>query len=282
MKVSVVTTVYNVEAYIEQCLNSLVNQTYKDIEIILVNDCSTDGTMDIVNRFEDKHIKVVNHNQNLGAGWARSTGIQHATGEYVITIDGDDWVSEDFIEKLVENAKETDADIVSGGITFIHDDNYEEIKRFLPRVSEGMTKFLDYSNKKIVFLNNKLVRRTMYETVPYSHRRYCEDTPVILPLLYYANKVSYVDTQGYYYRQHNQSLCRRVNAFEDALFKALCSVEMQYFFHDKGEEYKNLISIEEYIGYLRIIRANMTPQLVDAYRSEMGELAPYLLQLMNV
>lgn len=282
MKISVVTTAYNVEAYIEKCLTSLVNQTYKDIEIILVNDCSTDGTMDIVKRFEDERIKVVNHNQNLGAGWARSTGIQHATGDYVITIDGDDWISEDFIEKLVENAKETDADIVSGGITFIHDDNYEEIKRFLPRVSEGMTKFLDYSNKKIVFLNNKLVRRTMYETVPYSHRRYCEDTPVILPLLYYANKVSYVDTQGYYYRQHNQSLCRKVNAFEDALFKALCSVEMQYFFHDKGEEYKNLISIEEYVGYLRIIRANMTPQLVDAYRSEMGELAPYLLQMLNI
>ena len=122
----------------------------------------------------------------------------------------------------------------------------------------------------------------MYETVPYSHRRYCEDTPVILPLLYYANKVSYVDTQGYYYRQHNQSLCRKVNAFEDALFKALCSVEMQYFFHDKGEEYKNLISIEEYVGYLRTIKAHMTPQLVAAYRSEMGELAPYLLQMLNI
>lgn len=281
MKVSIITTAYNVEAYIEQCLTSLVNQTYKDIEIILVNDCSTDGTMEIVNRFEDERIKAVNHNHNLGAGWARRTGIQHATGDYVITIDGDDWVSEDFIEKLAENAKETDADIVSGGITFIHDDNYEEIKRFLPRVSEGMTKFLDYSNKKIVFLNNKLVRRTMYDTVPYSTRRYCEDTPVILPLLYYANKVSYVDTQGYYYRQHNQSLCRRVNAFEDALFKALCSLEMQGFFHDKGEEYKNLISIEEYVGYLRIIRANMTPQLVAAYRPEMGELAPYLLQMLN-
>lgn len=282
MKVSIITTAYNVEAYIEQCLTSLVNQTYKDIEIILVNDCSTDGTMDIVNRFEDERIKVIDHPQNMGAGWARRTGIQHATGDYVITIDGDDWVSEDFIEKLVENAKETDADIVSGGITFIHDDNYEEIKRFLPRVSEGMTKFLDYSNKKIVFLNNKLVRRSMYDIVPYSTRRYCEDTPVILPLLYHANKVSYVDTQGYYYRQHAQSLCRRVNVFEDALFKALCSLEMQGFFHDKGEEYKNLISIEEYVGYLRTIKAHMTPQLVNAYRSEMGELAPYLLQLLNI
>lgn len=282
MKVSIITTAYNVEAYIEQCLTSLVNQTYKDIEIILVNDCSTDGTMDIVKRFEDERIKVIDHPTNRGAGWARRTGIQYATGEYVITIDGDDWVSEDFIEKLAENAKETDADIVSGGITYVWDETYEETKRFFPRISEGMQKFLDYSNKKIVFLNNKLVRRSLYDIVPYSTRRYCEDTPVILPLLYFANKVSYVDTQGYYYRQHNQSLCRRVNAFEDALFKALCSVEMQYFFHDKGEEYKNLISTEEYVGYLRIIGANMTPQLVAAYRSEMGELAPYLLQMLHI
>ena len=282
MKVSIITTAYNVEAYIEQCLTSLVNQTYKDIEIILVNDCSTDGTMDIVNRFEDERIKVIDHPQNMGAGWARGTGIQHATGDYVITIDGDDWVSEDFIEKLVENAKETDADIVSGGITYAWDETYEEIKRFLPRISEGMQKFLDYSNKKIVFLNNKLVHRSLYDIVPYSTRRYCEDTPVILPLLYHANKVSYVDTQGYYYRQHQQSLCRRVNAFEDALFKALCSQEMQRFFSDKGEAYMNLISFDEFIGYLNILKQTITDKMATVYRSELGELAPSLLYLMKL
>lgn len=282
MKVSVVTTAYNIEAYVEKCLDSLLEQTHKDIEIIVVNDCSTDKTMDIVGTFEDERIKVVNHPQNMGAGWARRTGIGAATGDYVITVDGDDWLAPDFIEALAKNAEETDADIVSGGITYVWSDTYEEVKRFLPHVSEGMQKFRDYGDKKIVFLNNKLVRRTMYDTVPYSTRRYCEDTPVILPLLYLANKVSYVDVQGYYYLQHDKSLCRRVNAFEEALFKALCSQEMQAFFGDKGDEYQGLISVPEYIGWLRTIKATMTPQLAQVYRSELGEIMPNLLRLVEI
>jgi glycosyltransferase EpsJ len=282
MKISIVTTAYNIEAYVEKCLESLLAQTYKDIEIIVVNDCSTDKTMDIVGKFTDERIKVVNHSQNMGAGWARRTGIGAATGDYVITVDGDDWLAPDFIEALAKNAEETDADIVSGGITYVWSDTYEEVKRFLPHVSEGMQKFRDYGDKKIVFLNNKLVRRTMYDTVPYSTRRYCEDTPVILPLLYLANKVSYVDVQGYYYLQHDKSLCRRVNAFEEALFKALCSQEMQAFFGDKGEEYQGLISVPEYIGWLRTIKATMTPQLAQVYRSELGEIMPNLLRLVEI
>lgn len=282
MKVSVVTTAYNIEAYVEKCMESLLAQTHEDIEIIVVNDCSTDKTMEIVGKFTDERIKVVNHSQNMGAGWARRTGIAAATGEYVITVDGDDWLAPDFIEALAKNAEETDADIVSGGITYVWSDTYEEVKRFLPHVSEGMQKFADYGNKKIVFLNNKLVRRTMYDTVPYSTRRYCEDTPVILPLLYLANKVSYVDVQGYYYLQHDKSLCRRVNAFEEAMFKALCSQEMQAFFGDKGEEYQGLISVPEYIGWLRTIKATMTPQLAQIYRSELGEIMPHLLRLVEI
>lgn len=281
MKVSVVTTAFNIEKYVEKCLASLLAQTHKDIEVVLVNDCSTDKTMEIVAKFTDPRLKVVNHERNMGAGWARKTGIAAATGEYVITVDGDDWLSPDFIEKLAENAMETGADIVSGGITYVHDDNFEEIKRFLPRVSEGLQKFKDYANQKIVFLNNKLVRRSMYDTVPYSTRRYCEDTPVILPLLYYANKVSYVDTQGYFYLQHGQSLCHKVNAFEDAMFKALCSQEMQAFFAGKGEEYKGLISEQEFVMYLRKMKAAMTPQLAQHYRSELGELMPTLLKMMQ-
>lgn len=282
MKISIVTTAYNIEAYVEKCLDSLLAQTHKDIEIIVVNDCSTDKTMDIVGKFTDERIRVVNHSQNMGAGWARRTGIGAATGDYVITVDGDDWLAPDFIEALAKNAEETDADIVSGGITYVWSDTYEEVKRFLPHVSEGMQKFRDYGDKKIVFLNNKLVRRTMYDTVPYSTRRYCEDTPVILPLLYLANKVSYVDVQGYYYLQHDKSLCRRVNAFEEALFKALCSQEMQAFFGDKGEEYQGLISVPEYIGWLRTIKATMTPQLAQIYRSELGEIMPHLLNLVEI
>ena len=281
MKISIVTTIYNVEKYIEKCLISLVNQTYKDLEIILINDCSTDSSMDIVSKFDDNRIKIINHTVNKGSGWARRTGIEAATGDYVITVDGDDWISEDFIESLVMGAEETGADIVSGGITYIMENNYLEVKRFLPHISENFDKFKDYSNQKIVFLNNKLVKRNLYEIVPYSIRRYCEDTPVILPLLYYANKVAYVDNQGYYYLQHPESLCRRVNSFERALFKALCSKEMQEFFSNKGAEYTQLISQQEFLMYLKTIKSTITPELSEYYKSELGELFPFVLNLLQ-
>ena len=280
MKISIVTTAYNVESYIEQCLSSILEQTYKNIELILVNDCSTDGTMKIVNKFNDERLKIINHEENLGAGWARRHGIDASTGEYVITVDGDDWISEDFIEKLVENAKETNADIISGGITIVHNDEYQEIKRFVPMISTGFKKIKDYDDKKIIFLNNKLVRRVMYDETPYCTRRYCEDTPVILPLLYHANMISYVDTQGYFYRQHQSSLCKRVNRFEDALFKALCCKDLIVFFNDK-EEYKDVININEFLQYISTLKENITQELSEKYKLELGELMPMLLNFIQ-
>jgi glycosyltransferase involved in cell wall biosynthesis len=237
--------------------------------------------MDIVKQFKDERLKVINHEKNMGAGQARKTGIEASTGEYVITIDGDDWISEDFIEKLVENAKVTNADIVSGGITIVHNDEYHEIKRFLPKISKGFTKFADYGDNKIIFLNNKLVRRSLYDIVPYSTRRYCEDTPVIIPLLYYANKVSYADTQGYYYIQHAQSLCHNVSIFEQALFKALCSKDCMAFFEDKEDEYKGLISRKEFVNYLSVIKNNLTPELEKNYSKELGELAIPIIKMLT-
>ena len=158
-----------------------------------------------------------------------------------------------------------------------------EVKCFPVKISSTNTeKYADYANQRIIFLNNKLVRRSLYDIVPYSTRRFCEDTPVIVPLLYYANKVSYVNTQGYFYLQHNASLCRRVNNFEQALFKALCSAECKEFFADKGDEYKNLISEPEFIQYLAIIKQTMTPELRDKYLKELGELTPRILNLINI
>ena len=282
MKISIVTTVYNIEKYIKRCLDSLISQTYKNIEIIVVNDCSTDGSMDLVKSFKDERITVIEHKENLGAGWARRTGIEAATGDYVITIDGDDWVSPDFIEKLAENAKETNADIVSGGITIVYPDGYQDVKKFPVKCSVGMEKFRDYANQRIVFLNNKLVKRNMYEATPYNTRRFCEDTPVIIPLLYYCNMVSYVDTQGYFYLQHENSLCRRVNGFEQALYKALRNAECREFFADKGDEYKTLISFPEFLQYLKVIKVTMTDELKIKYKEELGELLPRVLNLISI
>jgi hypothetical protein len=121
----------------------------------------------------------------------------------------------------------------------------------------------------------------LYELVPYNTRRYCEDTPVIIPLLYYVNSVSYVDTQGYFYRQHQNSLCRRVDRFEESLYKALCCKDLINFFSDKGAEYQNLFSKTEFVQYIKNLKTYGDDEHYTRYKQALGELMPTILELIN-
>lgn len=143
-KISVIVPIYNVEKYLEKCLNSIVNQTFSDIEIICVNDGSTDNSLAILNMFakDDKRIKVISQ-ENQGISVARNNGMKVATGEYIGFVDSDDWIDLNFYEKLYDAAKRYDADIAACGI-----------KRIL-------------KNKEKVFFNFKKERFTVDQNEKY-------------------------------------------------------------------------------------------------------------------
>ena len=109
--VSIIVPVYNTDKYLYQCVKSLLNQTYADIEIILVDDGSKDDSGRICNEFAKKYqrIKVI-HKENAGLGYARNSGLKLATGKYVTFIDSDDWADPDLIQKLIMGLKESEAD----------------------------------------------------------------------------------------------------------------------------------------------------------------------------
>lgn len=115
IKVSIIVPVYNVEKYLERCLNSLINQTLKDIEIIIVNDGTLDNSLDICNKFalKDKRIKIYSK-ENEGLGLTRNYGIQFATGKYIAFVDSDDFVDISFYEKLYNSAEENKCDVCFG------------------------------------------------------------------------------------------------------------------------------------------------------------------------
>ena len=121
-KVSVCVPVYNVEKYIGRCLNSILNQTIKDIEIIVVNDCTPDDSMKIVMEYADKdpRVKIINHKKNLGLMMARYTGYMAATGDYITFCDSDDALIANSVELLYSSALSSDADIVSGQLLYIN------------------------------------------------------------------------------------------------------------------------------------------------------------------
>ena len=111
-KFSIIIPVYNVEKYIKKCLDSVFSQSYKDYEVIVVNDGSTDKSMDIAKEY---NVKIINQ-KNAGLSITRNNGLQIANGEYISFIDSDDWVDLDFLEKLYNTAKKYDADIAACGI----------------------------------------------------------------------------------------------------------------------------------------------------------------------
>ncbi|MCR5506573.1 MAG: glycosyltransferase, partial [bacterium] len=118
-KISVIIPVYNVELYLSQCLESIINQTYKNLEIILVNDGSKDSSIDICKAYvkKDKRIKYI-YQKNMGLSASRNTGIKNATGDYIHFIDSDDYIPLDYYEKMISALGNSDADIVCGGFYF--------------------------------------------------------------------------------------------------------------------------------------------------------------------
>lgn len=116
-KISVIVPVYNTRKFLKKCLDSIINQTFKDIEIICINDGSTDKSLSVLNEYalKDNRIKIINQ-QHAGVSCARNEGLKIAAGEYISFVDSDDWIDLDFLEKLYNAAEKYDADIAAAGI----------------------------------------------------------------------------------------------------------------------------------------------------------------------
>lgn len=192
-KVSVIIPVYNVENYLRKCLNSLVNQTLKDIEIIVVNDGTLDNSQEIIDEYVKKYPKKVVSiiQENGGQGAARNTGLLHAKGEYIGYVDSDDYVEENMYEELYKKAKEEDSDIVICGNNVVKE-NYEFLskedvdKEFLL----GKMAVWNKIYKKNIIIDNKIQFRS---------KVWYEDLDFTMKVYFSSKKISYVDKPLYNY-----------------------------------------------------------------------------------
>lgn len=278
---AIVITAYNVERYIEQSVASALNQTEK-CEVIVVEDKSTDGTLDILRRI--KGITLLENEENVGAGLSRRRGIDYASADYVMTLDGDDYIDLDFVKRLLATADATGADIVSGGVKILKEDGSWDATSYGNCVTEGRDKVAKFWGERIVFMNNKIIRKELCNKVPYSDRRYIEDTPTIIPMMFFANKVAYTDTIGYVYRMRSDSLTHTTNILKDVVFKGLCWIDLYEFFmkHDQGMfEAVNVKGfIVNIIGTLNKI--HVTPEMVAPFEKEWHEFTMRLLNVIEI
>ncbi|MBE6297977.1 MAG: glycosyltransferase family 2 protein [Bacteroidales bacterium] len=280
--VSIVITAYNVGEWIEQSVFSALGQTQKNIEVIVIDDCSTDNTASVLEKIKDSRLKVIHNRKNRGAGLSRRAGIKAAKGDYILLLDGDDWLEKEYIATLHQTAKESNADIVSGGITIVESDGSTRCIQHGDCIVEGKEKFSLLAGNNVVYLNNKLIKRRLHKLVPYCKRRFIEDTPVVIPLLYFAGSVAYNSNCGYNYRMRASSLTHRADDFKYALFRALCIEDIVSFFEKQDEEYLTFLPLAQCYSQCiaEIKRCNPSKKDIACYRHEWYEFTTGLIRRM--
>lgn len=206
--VSIIVPVYNVETFIKECIDSILVQTYKDIEIILVDDGSTDSSSSICDGYKaiDNRIIVV-HKKNGGLSDARNTGLNYAKGEYISFIDSDDRVDSTFIETLVKNIQEFDADICACKCYCTDVKSQKNVQNRVVGKSRDIYPLL-YSQKTDFPMGApfKLYRRELWGDFRFPVGKLCEDCFTTYLLIDKANTIVLIYDELYYYRIREESI----------------------------------------------------------------------------
>jgi len=261
-KVSIIVPIYNVEMYIEKCLETLVNQTLRDIEIILVNDGSKDGSAEIAKKYLEKYPEKIVYleKENGGLSDSRNYGLPHAKGEYIAFLDSDDYVEENMYEEMYELAKKEDSDMVQCNFYWEYPDKNKK------KIGE----LKQYSNKKEMLVKtrveawNKLIKREILVKNPEikfpKGLRY-EDVEFTYKLIPYVEKVSILNKPFIHYIQRGNSISNTQNERTKEIFNVLDNVIKYYKEKNLYEEYKEQL---EYVyvktvlcrSLLRMVKIN--------------------------
>lgn len=281
-KVSICVPIYNVERFIGRCVESLLQQTYNNLEFLFINDCTPDMSMEILrdtlNYYSQrKHqVKIINLPQHRGTSYARNLAIDIATGDFIFHVDSDDWIEIDAIEVLVEKLQKTYADLVFGN-SCSHYPNGE--RRFAERHVFSNNNPLEYILKKThnYHVWGHLILKDLYT----SHNIQCkngtdvgEDLQVLPKLCYYASNYASVDRAIYHYNKCNP---QSVGQKEKNLIwfeQSLESYNIFYTFFEELEEtkYTEILHQSKNDFLYRSMRDAVMEECKDAYQLLKSEL----------
>ncbi len=254
-RVTVLVAAYNAEKYLEACLDSLVNQTLKDIQIVCIDDASTDSTLTILQKYaaQDSRIQILQRKENTGQAVARNMGIEVATGDYITMLDADDRLGADALEKAV-NILDSDPETGSVLLKLVYVDGKEETPypmRSDKKEWSGEEAFrlsLDWSIHGLYVSKTELFKRFPYDT---SCRLYSDDNTTRMHYLH-SGKVKQCDGV-YYYRQHGESMTNRISALRLDLLEANTSMARQLREAGQGREVLALFERERWVNLTGII-----------------------------
>lgn len=262
-KISIIVPVYNVEKYLKRCVNSLINQTYKNIEIILVNDGSYDNSLEICEEFTQKDTRVIVLNQdNQGQSVARNKAIKAASGKYFCFVDSDDYVAPNYIEVLYKLLLENNADISLCRFSEFYGEGVDvsKLNKAKPCIQylsnkEMLTNMYNPNQDVYIFVWGKLFRRELFDDIFFPPGRICEDVAVLYKLFDRANKGVITDEVLYYYYRNNEGSTTYVlkhKFYEDISFVL--------------EEKMNYMKSNGHEDLLPLIRKTYMYWMLDYYR----------------
>lgn len=247
MKISIIVPVYNTGTYIKKCLDSLINQTLKDIEIIVINDHSTDNSSDILKEYENKII-LINNKVNYGIGKTRNIGIEKATGEFITFIDSDDYIDTTMMEKCYNFAIKNNLDIVVCNYVQIYENGSQDkfiISHFeISNISE---------NKELLFkINsgpcNKIFKKSLFDNkkMRFPENLKYEDFGIVPLLIGEAKRIGHLKEFLHYYVVHKRSETTSVDKKVFDIFKILDIINNYY-------KNKNIDDVVEYLNIEKIV-----------------------------
>ena len=248
--ITVIINVYNGEKFINKCLDCIINQTYRNLEILIINDGSTDNTLNIIKKYNDKRIRVIS-TENKGLSLSRNVGIENAKGDYLYFIDVDDFIELDTIEYLYNLNKKNNTLISTCKCIDVYDYNVNiknENEKVLIITSKDMLKKILLSTDRTVCIWNKLIHKSLFNNIKFENR-IINDVVVTYKLALEVNKISYSNQIKYYYLRHrNATTATQSKNTKRSIDKYNVSIERYNYIKNIYPKFK-----ENNIGMIRVI-----------------------------
>ena len=241
--ISVIVTVYNKGRFLKKCIDSIENNSYKNFELIIVEDCSTDNSMEVINGLISEYpdIQLIKNPINMGAGISRDIGVKHSKGKWISFIDADDSIKSDFYETYLQRVEDEDVeiDIVFGGCNVSFEESpkryklYQRENKLYIGTDECIINLVEMG---FHYLPISLIRRKLFEGIEYCHSRFIEDTPTSYLLLSNANNILTIDYSGYNYLQVKSSLMHTHKPYLFDLYFSYNMIPVIEYIKGKDEE----------------------------------------------
>lgn len=288
--ISVIVPIYKVENYLEKCVNSIINQTYKNLEIILVDDGSPDNCPKICDTLakKDKRIKVI-HKKNGGLSDARNVGIESATGRYIGFVDSDDYIEPTMYSELISNLKETDSDLSICG-RYINYENGKQVQNVTRSIKIEMER-----NDALIKLNSfsyfdmsacdKLYKAKMIKKIRFPFGKKCEDYYFMYQVFFKCKKIVYFSNPLYHYYQREGSITRNIQM--DTAFIDASESQLEFFKKNIPEliyvgktayAFANIATYNKYIKY----GVNCPTEEIKKFKINVYKNLKYVIKNSNI